>query len=113
MLSTRQLAPAIAQAAIPILDGTLTIHVSGCAKGCAHPGAAGLTVIGPDRLVVQGRAGDAPHGRTSAAEFIAGLARLHTERQRSPGGQECSAETVSRLGPLRVLAVMGGEAVHG
>jgi precorrin-3B synthase len=111
MLSTRQLAPAIADAARPLLDGSLTIHVSGCAKGCAHPGAAALTLVGPDRLVVQGRAGDTPSGRTSAAELIAGLARLHSERQRAPGA-ECSADTVSRLGTIRVLAVMGGEGLH-
>jgi precorrin-3B synthase len=111
-LCTRQLAPAIAQAARPFLDGSLTIHVSGCAKGCAHPGAAALTLIGPDRLVVQGRAGDTPHGTTSAAAFIAGLSRLQAERRGSHGGQERSADTVSRLGPIGVLAVMGEEAVH-
>jgi precorrin-3B synthase len=111
-LSTRELAPAIAQAARPFLDGSLTIHVSGCAKGCAHPGAAALTLIGPDRLVVQGCAGDTPHGTTAAADFIAGLPRLHAERQRSHAGQECGADMVSRLGPSRVLAVMGGEPVH-
>jgi precorrin-3B synthase len=110
MLCTRQLAPAVAQAAWALLDGSLTIHVSGCAKGCAHPGSAALTLVGPDRLVVQGRAGDSPHGTASAAEFIAGLARLHAERQRSHAGQESSAEMVTRLGPIRVLAVMGGEA---
>jgi len=113
LLSTRQLAPAIARAASGFLDGSLTLHVSGCAKGCAHPGAAALTLIGPDRLVVQGRAGDTPHGTASAATFIAGLPRLCAERQRSRTGQECSADTVSRLGPIRVLAVMGGETVHG
>jgi precorrin-3B synthase len=112
MLCTRQLAPAIARAAKPFLDGSLTIHVSGCAKGCAHPGAAALTLVGPDCLVVQGRAGDTPHGTASAAKFIAGLPRLHAERQRSPAGQECSADMVSRLGPIRVLAIMDGEAVH-
>jgi precorrin-3B synthase len=102
----------IEQAARPFLDGSLTIHVSGCAKGCAHPGVAALTLIGPDRLVVQGRAGDPPHGATSAAEFIAGLPRLHARRQCSYAGQERSADTVSRLGPIGVLAVMGAEAVH-
>jgi len=110
MLSTRQLAPAIAQAARPFLDGSLTIHVSGCAKGCAHPAAAALTLIGPDRLVVQGRAGDTPHGTASAAAFVAGLPRLQAERRCSHTGQERSAETVSRLGPIGVLAVMGGES---
>ena len=112
MLATRQLAPAIARAASPFLDGSLTLHVSGCAKGCAHPGVAALTVIGPDRLVVQGRAGDTPHGTTSAAEFIAGLARLDAERQHSHGAEECSADMLSRLGATRVLALMNGELGH-
>ena len=112
MLATRQLAPAIAQAARPFLDGSLTLHVSGCAKGCAHPGVAALTVVGPDRLVVQGRAGDTPHGTTSAADFIAGLARLDAERQHSHGSEECSADILSRLGSTRVLALMKGEPVH-
>src|SRR6202011_2157573 len=85
-LSTRELAPVIAEAAGPFLDGSVTIHVSGCAKGCAHPGAAALTLVGPDCLVVQGRAGDTPHGTITAAKFIAGLPRLHAERQRSPAG---------------------------
>ncbi|MGI4801467.1 MAG: hypothetical protein ACRYF2_15665 [Janthinobacterium lividum] len=44
-----------------------TIHVSGCEKGCAHPGAAGLTLVGRAGLfdvVRDGRAGDVPvqHG---------------------------------------------------
>ena len=40
-----------------------TIHVSGCEKGCAHPGAAGLTLVGRAGLfdvVRNGRAGDVP-----------------------------------------------------
>jgi len=40
------------------------LHISGCAKGCAHPGPAPLTLTatGPDRfdLVREARAGDAP-----------------------------------------------------
>jgi hypothetical protein len=71
-----------------------------------------LTLIGPDRLVVHGRAGDTPHGVTSAAAFIAGLSRLHARQQRSHAGQERSADTVSRLGPMGVLEVMGAETVH-
>ena len=40
-----------------------TIHVSGCSKGCAHPGAATLTFVGRDGtfdVVRDGRAGDVP-----------------------------------------------------
>ncbi len=39
------------------------VHVSGCAKGCAHPGPAPHTLVGRDGhydLVRNGRAGDSP-----------------------------------------------------
>jgi precorrin-3B synthase len=108
-LSTRALAPATAQAAAPLLDGSLVIHLSGCAKGCAHPGAAALTLVGPDRLVVLGRAGDTPHGTVAAADFIGGLVRLQAESQRPHAAQERSVDMLTRLGTARVLAVMRGE----
>ncbi len=41
----------------------LAVHVSGCAKGCAHEGAAPITLVGRDGrydLVVDGRASAAP-----------------------------------------------------
>jgi precorrin-3B synthase len=36
----------LAQALAPLAG--LTAHVSGCAKGCAHPGPADLTLVGRD-----------------------------------------------------------------
>jgi precorrin-3B synthase len=55
-------------------------HVSGCAKGCAHPGPAAVTLVGVDGLydvVRHGRAGDAPvrTGLTLAgvAAYLAGI----------------------------------------
>jgi precorrin-3B synthase len=104
-LSTRELAPAIAGAARAFLDGSLTIHVSGCAKGCAHPGAAALTFIGPNRLVIQGRAGDAPHGTISITDFIAGVSRLGVKREQQ-SSQDRSVDIVSTLGVTGVLAAM-------
>ena len=41
----------------------IDIHVSGCSKGCAHPGPAALTLVGRDGrfdVVRRGRAGDMP-----------------------------------------------------
>lgn len=108
MLSTRELAPAIAEAAKRLLDGSLTIHVSGCAKGCAHPGVAALTLVGPDGLVIEGSAGDAPDGTLSAAEVIKGLEHLDSARLRSPRALERSADVVSRLGKQRLLELMRG-----
>lgn len=104
-LSTRALAATIADAAWSFLDGSLTIHVSGCAKGCAHPGAAALTFIGPNHLVVQGRADHTPHRTTSMTNFIAGVSRLSAVR-RQLGAQESSVDFMSRLGVAGVLAAM-------
>ncbi|WP_170363074.1 cobalamin biosynthesis protein CobG [Ruegeria arenilitoris] len=52
---------AIARALAPRVSGSL--HVSGCAKGCARMGAADLTLVGRNGrfdLVKHGRAGDEP-----------------------------------------------------
>lgn len=60
MLETRAAAAWLAPrlpAGLPLL------HVSGCAKGCAHPGAAPAALVGQPgglALVRNGRAGDAP-----------------------------------------------------
>jgi precorrin-3B synthase len=107
-LATRQLAPDIARLAAPFLDGSATIHVSGCPKGCAHSGAAALTLAGPDRLIVQGRAGDTPHGTISAANFIAGLRRLRAERELPLAALVREADFISRLGAIPVQPVDGG-----
>src|SRR5207248_2971831 len=45
-IPARALGPLISAAAKPLLDASLTVHISGCAKGCAHPGPAALTIVG-------------------------------------------------------------------
>ena len=78
-LPTRQLAPEVARA-IPSWAGTSNIvHLSGCSKGCAHPGPAALTLVGPNRLILNGRAGDAPQATISSAGVIADIKRLCNE----------------------------------
>lgn len=61
------LAPSLTQGGLlGELDGEM--HVSGCAKGCAHPAPAGLTIVGLDEgmgLVVEGTARDVPARRLS------------------------------------------------
>jgi len=56
---TRELAAALA----PHVAPDLTLHVSGCAKGCAHPATAALTLVGTADgldLVRDGTARDVP-----------------------------------------------------
>ncbi len=108
-LATRQLAPAIAQAAGSFLDGSAIIHVSGCAKGCAHPGAAALTYVGGGHVILRGRAGDRPLGSISSPNLIAGLQRFHSEPQRSDLKSPTGNDLLSRLGKEGILESMGGE----
>jgi precorrin-3B synthase len=46
-IAARAIAPVIADAARSLPDGEI-IHISGCAKGCAHPAPAPLAVFGRD-----------------------------------------------------------------
>jgi precorrin-3B synthase len=60
-IAARALAPRIAGIAVAHLDGARQIHISGCAKGCAHAGNAALTIVGsPDgcALIANGSARD-------------------------------------------------------
>jgi precorrin-3B synthase len=54
---TRRDAARLATAARPLLQTGGKIHVSGCDKGCVHPGPAALTLVGDDgsyRVIVEG-----------------------------------------------------------
>ncbi len=56
--------------------GVGTLHVSGCAKGCAHPGSARVTLVGRDGrydLVRNGRAGDPPWASGLTVSQVAAL----------------------------------------
>jgi precorrin-3B synthase len=77
LLSTRELAPRVAQAARNLLGPDSVIHLSGCPKGCAHSKAAALTLTGPHHLVVGGRADDPPAREVSPSEFVAELEKLN------------------------------------
>ncbi len=70
----------IADAASELLAGGATIHVSACAKGCAHPGAADLTLVGRENgsygVVAGGSSRDAALVERSFEEIMARLSVL-------------------------------------
>jgi precorrin-3B synthase len=81
-IPTRALAPAIAAAAL--CENQATIHVSGCAKGCAHPGPTDLTIVGISGkcgIVPNGRARDAPVEIVSVGDLPGHLARRAAVRE--------------------------------
>ena len=73
-IAARAIAPGLAAAAAPYLRDGSSLHISGCAKGCAHPGAAALTVVGKPGdcdLVANGSARDAAFAAAPAHELPA------------------------------------------
>ena len=72
-VDTRATAAALAGLRLPGM-----VHVSGCAKGCAHPGPAAITLVGRDGrygIVRQGRASDEPAERGLTATEVVALLR--------------------------------------
>jgi precorrin-3B synthase len=110
----REIAAAVAATAAPLLDGSVTVHLSGCPKGCAHPNAATLTFVGTDDgcgLVVGGSARDRPAGAVAADAVPAAVGHVAAEmvRARRPG--ETSADVLARIGAAQVAAIVA-EAHH-
>ncbi|KRE22193.1 hypothetical protein ASE66_27515 [Bosea sp. Root483D1] len=66
-------AAVLAEAMTPMLAGGLSLHVSGCAKSCAHPGIADLTLVGSGggyNVIVGGSTGDAAIAHLSLGELV-------------------------------------------
>jgi len=71
LIAARSLAGEISRHLSPSGD---TIHISGCAKGCAHPAAAALTVVGSARgcgIIRHGTARAAPRTHVDPADIVA------------------------------------------
>jgi precorrin-3B synthase len=105
-IPARTLAPMISAAAAALLDGSLTVHLSGCPKGCAHPSAAALTIVGEKDgcgLVVDGSARDRPGANIATADLPASFD--HLAREVASG--ERAADALVRLGSARIAAILG------
>ena len=98
-IATRDIAETIAAENADILD--FTLHISGCAKGCAHPGPAALTLVGGENgagLVVNATAKTLPAGYRPRYDAARGISRVAAiiRSARLPG--ETAAACLTRLG---------------
>jgi precorrin-3B synthase len=87
-IAARALAAEVAQHLSPIRSGT-TIHISGCAKGCAHPMPAALTVVGGElgcAIVHQGSARAAPRRYIDPADLVGEIVRTARKLSEAGGG---------------------------
>jgi precorrin-3B synthase len=81
-IAARTIAPRLAEIAAPYLDDSFKIHVSGCAKGCAHATPAALTVIGTPAgcaLVANGSARDEPFAVVAVDQLPRAIANAARE----------------------------------
>lgn len=83
-IASRAIAPRITEIAAPHIDGQFTIHISGCAKGCAHAAPAALTVVGTPEgcaLIADGSARDAPFAVVAANDLPGAIANYLREQK--------------------------------
>ena len=83
LIAARALATEIARQ-LPLSREIAAIHVSGCAKGCAHPASAALTVVGTEHgcgIVRDGSARATPRYHVDAADVVAEALRIAAERK--------------------------------
>jgi precorrin-3B synthase len=84
-IAARAIAPQIAAIAAPHLGPEFDIHISGCAKGCAHARAAALTVVGTPQgcaLIANGSVRESPFATVANGELPAAIEQYVRARQR-------------------------------
>ena len=89
-----------------LLDGSAILHLSGCAKGCAHATPAALVIAGSGegcRVIPNGQAGDAALAMVPADAVPAGLERLGRLYREGRHAQETASQWLRRVEP-RVIA---------
>lgn len=100
-IATRDIAETIATENADILDPSLTLHISGCAKGCAHPGPAALTLVGGENgagLVVNATAKALPAGYRPGYDAARGIGRVAAVIRGARYQGETAAACLTRLG---------------
>jgi precorrin-3B synthase len=83
LIAARALAAEIARD-VPLSGEGVAMHVSGCAKGCAHPASAPLTIVGAERgcgLIAEGTARAASNRYVDPSELIAALRGERSKRR--------------------------------
>ncbi|TCA38380.1 precorrin-3B synthase [Rhizobium leguminosarum bv. viciae] len=108
---TRTLARRIIAAAPALFDGSLTLHLSGCAKGCAHARPA-LTLTGSAEgygLILNGLAAEQPDERIAGGRIDFAIERLARSIEDNKDAGESTAACLTRLGATGVSKALRQE----
>ncbi len=106
---TKAVADLLVSNAAELLDGSMTVHVSGCPKGCAHPKPATLALSGQAAgvgLVFDGRS-DAAALATLAPETIGRtMERLAALVRKTKSKGETVRQAIERLGAAAIADIV-------
>jgi precorrin-3B synthase len=108
---TRTLARRLIAAAPALFDGSLTLHLSGCAKGCAHARPT-LTLTGSAEgygLILNGLAADQPDERIAGGRIDFAIERLARSIEDNKDAGESTAACLTRLGATGVSKALRQE----
>ena len=111
-IPTRALAPSLVKVAVAGADAPM-VHLSGCAKGCACPRSAPLTVVGIEGrcgVLVNGSARDEPLVMLTPEALPGALSRCADGVRRLRAADESAAEVLSRLDRAQIIHLLLGEA---
>ncbi|MDK1386121.1 precorrin-3B synthase [Sinorhizobium sp. 8-89] len=107
LMETKVVARLMVEAAPELLDGSMSVHLSGCPKGCARPSSSELTLVGAPSgyaLVVNGTASVAPSAYTDANGIKTALAHLGALVRQNKDAGESARSCLTRLGAARIAA---------
>ncbi|MDL2406099.1 precorrin-3B synthase [Rhizobium calliandrae] len=107
--ATKSVATDLAGTAPELLDGSLTIHLSGCRKGCARPDAAALTIVGAPMgygIVVNGSASSAPVAYIGKDELKSALTQMSRLVRNNKVAGESAEECLTRLGTNAIVTAL-------
>ncbi|MBY5717597.1 precorrin-3B synthase [Rhizobium leguminosarum] len=111
LYETRTLARRFIATAPALFDGSLTLHLSGCAKGCAHARPA-LTLTGSAEgygLILNGLAADLPDERIAGGQIDFAIERLARTIEDNKDAGESTAACLTRLGATGVSKALRQE----
>ncbi|QND45116.1 precorrin-3B synthase (plasmid) [Rhizobium lusitanum] len=106
---TKSVASDLLDEAPELLDGSLEVHLSGCRKGCAHPGEAALAIVGAPTgygIVVNGSASSEPVAYIGKQELKSVLARMNRLVRNNKVAGESAEECLTRLGTDAVVTAL-------
>ncbi|MFS8056202.1 precorrin-3B synthase [Rhizobium sp. BR 317] len=107
--ATKSAAADLLDLAPELLDGSLTIHLSGCRKGCAHPANSAITIVGAPMgygVVVNGSASSEPVAYIGKEELKFALAEMNRRVRNNKVAGESTKECLTRLGTDAIVTAL-------